>query len=164
MSSFSNQQYRLAARPPIGVAAWVLVGGTALLLPAAAIGFPGSAPALGPVAAVTVLGVVGTGIAFAIFYELIASVGPARTFIVTYLAPAFAVVYGVTLLDETITAAMIGGLVLILLGSYLAIEGRSPLGLLTRRDVAADVGPAAEQGGGPVTVGAEVGAEQIERR
>ena len=48
------------------------------------------------------LGVVGTGLAFAIFYELIATVGPARTFIVTYLAPAFAVAYGVTLLDETV--------------------------------------------------------------
>ena len=50
--------------------------------------------------AVVTLGVVGTGIAFAIFYELIATVGPARTFLVTYLAPVFAVAYGVVLLDS----------------------------------------------------------------
>ena len=120
-------KHKLADRPPIGVAAWVLTAGAVLLAPAAAIGFPGSTPAVGPVAAVVTLGVVGTGIAFAIFYELIATVGPARTFIVTYLAPAFAVVYGVTLLDEEVTVATLGGLALILVGSYLAAEGRNPL-------------------------------------
>ncbi len=156
-------KHRLADQPPIGVAAWVLVAGAALLVPAAVIGFPDSTPALGPVAAVAVLGVVGTGIAFAIFYWLIAAVGPARTYIVTYLAPAFAVVYGVTLLDERITPAMIGGLALILVGSYLAVEGRSPLALL-RRGGPAGARPAAQEGGGAVTVGTELGAERIERR
>ena len=62
-------------------------------------------PGLGPAAAVATLGVVGTGIAFVIFYGLIGTVGPARAFLVTYIAPAFAVAYGVTLLDEEITAA-----------------------------------------------------------
>ena len=156
-------KHRLADRPPIGVAAWVLVAGAGLLVPAAVIGFPDSAPALGPIAAVAVLGILGTGIAFAIFYWLIAAVGPARTYIVTYLAPAFAVVYGVTLLDERITPAMIGGLVLILVGSYLAVEGRSP-GALMRRDRAAGGGPAAQEGSRAVTVGTELGAERLERR
>jgi drug/metabolite transporter (DMT)-like permease len=78
------------------------------------------------VAAVAALGIVGTGIAFAIFYELMTTVGPARTFIVTYLAPAFAVVYGVALLDEGLTAFTIAGLVLIVGGSYLAAEGKLP--------------------------------------
>ena len=73
---------------PIGVAASVMLTGSVLLLPAAIIGFPGEAPGLGPIAAVIALGVVGTGVAFAIFYDLIATVGPARTFIVTYIAPA----------------------------------------------------------------------------
>jgi drug/metabolite transporter (DMT)-like permease len=154
-------KHRLADRPPIGVAAWVLTAAAVLLLPAAAIGFPTAAPALGPVAAVAVLGIVGTGIAFAIFYELIATVGPARTFIVTYLAPGFAVVYGVTLLDEEVSATTIGGLALILLGSYLAAEGRNPL---RRRNVAAELGPAAQEGSGPVTVGAELAAERLEGR
>jgi drug/metabolite transporter (DMT)-like permease len=120
-------KHKLADQPPIGVAAWVLTAGAVLLVPAAVIGFPDSTPALGPVAAVATLGVVGTGIAFAIFYELIATVGPARTFIVTYLAPAFAVVYGVTLLDEEVTVTTLVGLALILAGSYLAAEGRNPL-------------------------------------
>ena len=73
------------------------------------------------------LGVVGTGIAFAILYELFATVGPSRAWIVTYLAPGFAVVYGAALLDEQITVATMAGLALILTGSYLAAEGRNPL-------------------------------------
>ena len=116
-----------------------------LLLPAALIGFPTETPGLGPVAAVVVLGIVGTGIAFVMLYELIATVGPARTWIVTYLAPAFAVVYGVTLLDEEVTVATLGGLALILFGSYLAAEGRNPL---RRRNVAAELGPCPRSGAG----------------
>jgi drug/metabolite transporter (DMT)-like permease len=115
---------RLGDVPPIGVAAWVMVASVVWLAPAAIAGAPGEAPGLGPVAAVVGLGVVGTGIAFAIFYELIATVGNARAFIVTYLVPGFAVVYGATLLDESITVATIAGLVLILVGSWLAAEGR----------------------------------------
>jgi drug/metabolite transporter (DMT)-like permease len=60
------------------------------------------------------------GVAFLILYHLIDTVGPARTWIVTYLAPGFAVVYGALLLDESISAATVAGLVLILLGSWLA--------------------------------------------
>src|SRR5215204_2054577 len=116
-------KHRFAGADPIGVAAWVMVASTILLAPAAAITAPTSTPALGPVAAVVVLGVLGTGVAFAIFYTLIRQVGPARSFIVAYLAPGFAVVYGATLLGEQLTAATVGGLALILAGSYLAIEG-----------------------------------------
>ncbi len=96
-------KHRLGDAPPIGVAAWVMVASTVWLLPAALATAPSSAPALGPVAAVAALGVVGTGLAFAIFYTLIARVGPARSFIVAYLAPGFAVVYGALLLGEQIT-------------------------------------------------------------
>jgi drug/metabolite transporter (DMT)-like permease len=116
-------KHRLAGLPPIGVAAWVMVASAAWLLPAALLTAPGSAPAIGPVAAVAALGVVGTGIAFAIFYTLIGRVGPARSFIVAYLAPGFAVVYGAVLLGEQITGATIAGLALILAGSWLAVEG-----------------------------------------
>ena len=69
-------KHRMAGKPPIGVAAWVTVAGAVLLLPAAIVGWPGSVPELGPASAVVALGVVCTGIAFAIFYELVATVGP----------------------------------------------------------------------------------------
>jgi drug/metabolite transporter (DMT)-like permease len=119
-------KHRLADLPPLGIAAWVMVANTAVLTPVALATAPDQAPGLGPVAAVVVLGLIGTGVAFAIFYDLIARVGPARTWIVTYLAPGFAVLYGATLLDETVTIATFVGLALILGGSYLAAEGRLP--------------------------------------
>lgn len=119
-------KHRFGGFQPIGVAAAVMIASTVLLLPAAAFSLPEDGVALGPIASVIALGVIGTGVAFALFYELMTTVGPARTFIVTYLAPAFAVVYGATLLDEAVTAATVAGLVLIVSGSYLAAEGRLP--------------------------------------
>ena len=83
------------------------------------------------------LGVVGTGLAFAIFYELVATIGPGRAYTVTYIAPAFAVVYGAILLSEPITVATVIGLVLIVAGSYLAAG--SPGGARRTRE-----GPGAE--------------------
>lgn len=113
----------MAGAPPTGVAAWVMVASALLMLPLAIATAPAEAPGLGPVAAVTALGVLGTGVAFAIFYDLMARVGPARTFVVTYLAPLFAVIYGALLLDEGFTASTAAGLVLIVGGSYLAAGG-----------------------------------------
>jgi drug/metabolite transporter (DMT)-like permease len=121
-------KHRLPEVQPTGIAAWVMVASSVLLAPAALLTAPGEAPGAGPVAAVVALGVLGTGIAFAIFYDLMARVGPARTFVVTYLAPAFAVFYGAVLLDEGITVSTVAGLALIVGGSYLAAEGRLPGG------------------------------------
>jgi drug/metabolite transporter (DMT)-like permease len=58
-----------------------------------------------------------------IFYLLIGTVGPARTMIVAYVAPGFAVVYGAALLGESITVGTVLGLALIVGGSWLAAGG-----------------------------------------
>lgn len=114
---------RLREVAPLGVATGVLAASAILLLPAAAFLAPDEVPDPGPVAALLALGIAGTGVAFAIFYWLIDRVGPGRTFVVTYLAPAFAVIYGATLLSEEITVATVGGLVLVIGGSWLAAGG-----------------------------------------
>jgi drug/metabolite transporter (DMT)-like permease len=139
-------KHRVIEGPEIGVAAWVMVASTVLLAPLAVVGFPTSMPGLGPVVAVLALGVLGTGIAFVILYDLIATVGPARTWSVTSLAPGFAVVYCTVLLDEAISVATIAGLVLILAGSWLAAEGRLSLS----RRAGAGAGVAVENGRGGV--------------
>ena len=66
------------------------------------------------------LGVVGTALAFVIYYKLIAEVGAGRAALVSYLAPGVALFYGAIFLDEAITVAAVGGLVLILGGVALA--------------------------------------------
>lgn len=156
-------KHRLGEQPPLGVAAWVMVASTVLLAPALAIGPPSAVPGIGPLLAVAALGIVGTGLAFAIFYDLIARFGPARAFIVTYLAPGFAVVYGALLLDEEITVATVAGLALILIGSYLAAEGRLPRPLRRGRE-RAGAGPASQEGSDGVPIVPAIGAEGVESR
>jgi drug/metabolite transporter (DMT)-like permease len=89
-------------------------------LPLAAATFPSEAPGLGAVAALVALGVVGTALAFVIFYKLIAEVGAGRASLVSYLAPGVALFYGAIFRDEPITVAAVVGLALILGGVALA--------------------------------------------
>jgi drug/metabolite transporter (DMT)-like permease len=66
------------------------------------------------------LGVFSTGIAFAVFFTVMAEIGPTRASLVTYMNTAFAVVLGVLILNEPLTIGIIVGLPLVLIGSYLA--------------------------------------------
>jgi drug/metabolite transporter (DMT)-like permease len=112
--------------PALGVASGTMIASAAMVAPAAIATFPSAAPHAGPVLAIVALGCGGTGLAFVIFYWLIARVGPTKASLVTYIAPGFAVLYGVSLLNEKFTPATAAGLVLIVGGSWLAAEGRSP--------------------------------------
>jgi drug/metabolite transporter (DMT)-like permease len=91
-----------------------------LTLPAAIATAPSAVPGLRAILAITALGVIGTALAFVIFYKLIAETGAGRASLVSYLAPGIALGYGAVLLDEPVTAASIGGLALILGGVALA--------------------------------------------
>ena len=70
--------------------------------------------------AVIALGIFSTGIAFAVFFAVMAEIGPTRASLVTYMNTAFAVVLGVLILSEPLTTGIIVGLPLVLIGSYLA--------------------------------------------
>src|SRR5206468_12959044 len=85
---------------------------------------PGHSPGAGAIAAVLALGVVGTALAFVIFYKLINEVGAGRAALVSYLAPGVALFYGALFLHEPITVAAIVGLVLILGGVAIASRRR----------------------------------------
>ena len=68
------------------------------------------------------LAVLGTALAQLLLYRLLRLYGGRRASLVTYLMPAFALVYGSLLLDEPLTAAALGGLVLILAGVALGSD------------------------------------------
>ncbi len=110
---------------PAATASATMVVSTVLTAPLIAFDVPSSVgwDSLG---AVVALGVLGTGLAFLIFYTLITELGTARAAIVAYLAPGFSVGYGVALLGESITAGTIAGLTLILAGSWLGANGKLP--------------------------------------
>ena len=92
----------------------------------AVVTLPGSSPDLGEIAAVVSLGVIGTALAFVLYYSLIAETGAGRASLVGYVIPPTALAYGAVLLDEKVTAAAIAGLVLILAG--VALAGRRARG------------------------------------
>jgi drug/metabolite transporter (DMT)-like permease len=109
---------------PIGLVTMTMAISAIATLPFAAATAPDHFPSAGASAALLALGIGGTGIAFVIFYTLIANLGPARASLVAYIAPAFAIFYGATLQDEDVTVTTIAGLLLIVGGSWLA--GRRP--------------------------------------
>jgi drug/metabolite transporter (DMT)-like permease len=123
---------RLAGAEPVAVAGATMTMSALLLLPAALFLLPEAVPPVRTFGAIGALGLLGTGVAFAIFYRLIAEYGAHKSSIVAYLAPGFALMYGAVLLDEPLTAGGLGGLGLILAGSYTAAQGRPPWRLRAR--------------------------------
>jgi drug/metabolite transporter (DMT)-like permease len=116
-------KHRAAGIPPVAIAASNMAIASLVTLPLALAAPPTDAPSLQTAGSLLALGAGGTGVAFLWYYLLIAELGPGRASVVAYVAPAFSVVYGALLLDEAVTLGTLGGLALILVGSYLAVAG-----------------------------------------
>jgi len=109
---------------PLDVSIGQLSVGALLTLPAALVQWPAETPSAKVVGAVLVLGVLGTGVAYLLYFALIVRAGASRAILVTYLVPAFALVYGWLILGEAVTPSALAGLALILGGTALATGGR----------------------------------------
>lgn len=96
------------------------LGAAAVLLPFGAAQAPGRWPGWEPVAAVLALSLLGTAVAQLAWFRLLARYGSARSTLVSYLIPAFALLYGALFLDEPLGVDKLGGLALILVGVALA--------------------------------------------
>jgi drug/metabolite transporter (DMT)-like permease len=83
-------------------------------------GLAGSRFAWAPAAAVTVLGVVGTGLAYFFMGNLVGRVGSTRASFISYLIPLVATVLGVAVRGDRITAAESAGIALVIAGALLA--------------------------------------------
>ena len=108
----------------------VTVNGLALAVccvgyaPVAALHWPGAVPSLAALGSIAVLAVVCTALAFLLFFQLIAEIGPVRATVITYVNPAVAALLGVAVLRESFTAGMGLGFVLVLVGSVLSTRRR----------------------------------------
>ena len=71
------------------------------------------------ITAIVILGVVGTGFAYVLNYQIITSEGATVASTVTYLLPVVAIVLGVLVLNESVTAIMLAGIALVLAGIAL---------------------------------------------
>lgn len=108
-----------------GVPALVNATGTQLvsalvLLPPALWSWPERMPGLGPWLATLVLGVACSALAYLLFFRLIARVGASRAVTVTFLVPVFGTLWGALFLGEPVTASMLAGGAVVLLGTGLA--------------------------------------------
>jgi drug/metabolite transporter (DMT)-like permease len=92
--------------------------------PFAAVTRPQDPPSAQAVWAVVALGVVCTALAFILLFALIGEVGPTRATVITYVNPAVAIIAGVLLLDEPLTAGILVGFPLVLAGAVLATRRR----------------------------------------
>jgi drug/metabolite transporter (DMT)-like permease len=117
---------RLSDAPAVGVMAVAVALCVLLYLPVVALNPPRALPSPAVLAAVGILGVVCTAVAFVLFAALIAEIGPVRATVITYVNPAVAAILGVLVLGETLTPPMVGGFGLVVLGSLLATTRRPP--------------------------------------
>ena len=118
-------QRKLADVPSFGVIAVSLSTVAVLYAPIAGLSLSRNHPTTKSVLAVIVLALVCTGLAFVVFFKLLAEVGPARAPLITFANPVVAVALGAILLDEDITAATLVGFVLVMTGCWLATR-RAP--------------------------------------
>ncbi|MEO8279323.1 MAG: DMT family transporter [Ideonella sp.] len=111
----------LAGVPTMAVAGGSQLAATLVLALPAALFWPDVRPGIAAWVELATLSVFCTGLAYVIFFRLIANVGPANAITVTFLIPAFAVGWGALFLGEQVSSEMLIGCAVILFGTALAI-------------------------------------------
>lgn len=109
----------LSTIKPLALAAGSQIAATAMLLPLSLFFIPKTLPSSKAMWSVLLIGVICTGVAYILFFRLIAQLGPAKAISVTYLIPAFGILWGALFLGETISLMMLLGGSIILLGVAL---------------------------------------------
>lgn len=105
---------------PLAIAAGSQVAASLVLIGPAILWWPAHGLSMTDWLSAAVLALACTGLAYILYFRLIANVGPANALAVTFLIPAFAVVWGWMFLGERVTPAMVVGCAVILLGTALA--------------------------------------------
>lgn len=119
LSTHYSQRY-LSEVPTMTIAAGSQIGASLALLIPGILFWPKVWPSDSAWWSLLIIGAVSTGLAYVLYFRLIAKVGAARTMTVTYLIPLFASLIGVIFLDELITTWVIECAFMILSGTALA--------------------------------------------
>ena len=121
---------RLAGVPAMALAAGSQLGAAVVLAGPAWWWRPTVMPSSSAWAALLLLALLCTGVAYILYFRLIANIGATNASAVTFLVPAFAVLWGWMFLGEAINAVMVVACAVILVGISLA------MGLWPRQRVA----------------------------
>lgn len=110
----------LSGVAPMAVAAGSQLSAALVLAVPAMLWWPQAMPSNTAWFTAALLALLCTGVAYLMYFRLIAHVGPANAIAVTFLVPAFAVLWGWLFLGERLSASMLFGCAVILLGTGLA--------------------------------------------
>ncbi len=110
----------LTGVPPLATAAGSQLGAALGLAVPTVWLWPAQMPGLGAWGAIAAIAVLCTGIAYILYFRLIAHAGPSRALAVTFITPVFAVLYGGLFLGETVTPWMMGCALVIVCGTMLS--------------------------------------------
>ena len=121
-SAFVWARRRLTGHPALSLSAAQLTLSTAIMLVPTVLSLVTDPPTISAneTFSLAALGALGTGAAFALYYRLIADVGPTTASFVTYLIPIFSVALGRFVLDERLGWNALVGAVLVIAGIALA--------------------------------------------
>ncbi|MGZ5186810.1 MAG: DMT family transporter [Caldimonas sp.] len=105
---------------PLAVATGSQVAASAFLAVPAAFAWPTVAPAAALWLVIAALAFFCTGLAYILYFRLIANAGQTNAVTVTYLVPIFAVTWGGLFLGETLTWPLVAGCAVVFAGTALA--------------------------------------------
>jgi drug/metabolite transporter (DMT)-like permease len=108
---------------PQGMAAGNQLAAALVLLPLLPLFPPLAAPSALVLANLLGLALLASGVAFLLYFRLIADIGATRALTVTYLIPLFGVLWGWLFLGEALPASALAGGVVILAGTVLVTRG-----------------------------------------
>jgi drug/metabolite transporter (DMT)-like permease len=109
--------------PSRGIAIGAQVCGAIALLPLLALWPPASSPSPLVLGNLVALGVLGSAIAYVLFFRLVADLGATRAQTVSLLIPVFGMLWGYLFLDESLTWRALGSTALIIAGTFLVMRG-----------------------------------------
>lgn len=113
----------LTGVPPMALAAGSQLSAALIVAGPAWWWWPTTTPSASAWTAAALLAVVCSGVAYVLYFRLIAHIGPAGASSVTFLIPLFAVAWGWAVLGEQPTWGMAAGGAVILLGTAIATGG-----------------------------------------
>lgn len=90
-----------------------------MLTPLAIVYFPSSQISVLSWLSVIALGTLCTGVAYTLYFRLIANIGSTKAITATFLIPVFAALWGALFINEQVTLVMVLGTVIIFSGTAL---------------------------------------------